>query len=293
MASFLKRGKTNQMEPELTSEVPDGVVSEDTQGKASFLSGDIDLKALFGRKKTSGDEFTWVDGSLPALMFKPNYIRHRQSVKRATKRGLSVLLWGLLVIGLLSAGSFGLHFVSNQKLQEAELELTQKQGKLKELSVASAFFEGLTLRESSVKNTLVGEVDYSLVLGGVSNALPTGATLTGLTTKFGQPCFTPDPFLASEAVGCVEFSVSVRQLSDVAWFLETANKPNASAYVNSFLVSSTAVNSGDKGGYVLSGTANFTSKAFSYRFVDEDEGEDLEPLEGSVDLTNSEGQGDE
>lgn len=225
---------------------------------------DITIPFL-SKKPTDPAEMEWESPVRPARLFFPNYISHRKAMQRAIKMTTGIAVWGVTLIALACGGTFAMNFMASQQQADAEIEMSQAQKELKELSKASAFFDGLELREASVNSALSGEVDYSKIVSAVSDALPNGAKLGNLDTKFGQVCASPDPFMAAEAIGCIEYTVTVKTLADAAQFLERANSLN-SKYVNSFLVSNTS-GSNSESGYTLSGTANFTQEVFTYRFV--------------------------
>lgn len=244
--------------PSDETDVLAGAEEDGLKPKQSWLNMDIS----FGKKKTEVSEMTWTSPVRPSAFLLPNYIRHRRAMKRAKRVTGTFALWGVLVILLLSVGSFALAMMAGQEQKEADIAFEESRLELRELSVASTFFNGLDERQSRVTEMLSAEVDYAKVLGGVASALPAGSSLNGFTTKFGQPCATPDPFNMVEAIGCIEFTATVDSLSAAARMLDAANN-NPSDFVNSFVVTSTS-SSGER--YTLVGTANFTADAFVYRF---------------------------
>ncbi|MFS0885000.1 hypothetical protein [Aeromicrobium sp. 179-A 4D2 NHS] len=223
------------------------------------------LSGLFGKKKVDSSELTWTSPVRPSAFLMANYIRRRRAMAEALKKTTLLGIISAVALVLAGAGSVGLNYMAKADRDEAEATLSQSQSKLKELSKASSFFDGLEKREQSVNNELAAEVDYAKVLASVTDALPSGSKVASMTTKYGEVCSTPDPFLSASAIGCIEYRVTVKDLAAASWFLENANDVG-NKYVNSFLVTSTAKGDGDT--YALTGTANYTAEAFTYRFVD-------------------------
>lgn len=259
MNPFKKKPSDDEVTPAAT---PEPTAEESGGGLARK---ELSLSGLFGKKKTDPSELTWTSPVRPSAFLMANYIRRRRAMAAAIRKTTLLGVAAAVVLLLAGAGSFALNFMAKVDRNEAEAQLAQSQDQLKELSKASSFFDGLEKRESSVKSELAAEVDYSKVMSSVTDALPSGSQVSSLTTKYGTVCATPDPFLSSAAIGCVEYTVSVKNLAAASWFLENANRAGNNV-VNSFLVTSTS--QGDGGRYTLTGTANYTAEAFTYRFVD-------------------------
>lgn len=250
---------------EVSADVAGDVAAEDApKGKKSLLQADFNFS--FGKKnKNAPDELTWPSPVRPSAFMLPNYIRHRRALAKAKSTVTKILVVGLLIVAGVSGGAFALSMAAAQEAEEAELAFEDSRTQLRELSVTANFFNGLEERKSRATELLASEVDYAKVLEGVTRAMPSGAELSGFTTKFGQPCSSPDPFSPVEAIGCIDFTVNVDSLADASRLLDAANN-TPSDYVNSFVVTST---SGGDDGYTLTGTANFTAATFVYRFSDD------------------------
>lgn len=264
MKMFSKKDKTEVVAVQSApADVSAPEQAEEESGKKELSLSS--LTGLFGKKKVDPADLTWTSPVRPSAYLMANYIRHRRAMAAAIKKVTRLGVGATVVIALAIAGSFALNFMASTEKEEAEVALADAQDKLKGLAKASKFFDGLENREMSVNNELAAEIDYGRVLTSVAAGLPPGSQITSVQTKYGTLCASPDPFLAAAAIGCVEFTVNVKDLGSAAAFLEKAGDK----YVNSFLVTSTS--SKDKGSYTLSGTANFTAETFTYRFVEKED----------------------
>lgn len=219
------------------------------------------------KSKKDPANFDYESAYRPQPLMVPNYLSHRRAMKASKDKAARILVWGLLVVAIVSLGAFGLRYIASVQQNEAVAEKTAATDELKKYAGFSSFFDGLDLRENKVKDRLTSEVNYAKVVGAINSALPGGATIEALQTRFGQSCAGPNPFEASESIGCVDFTITVTDASQLQTFLARANA-EGSGEVNSFIINSSdrAKGSGD---ITATGTANFTPKVFTFRFGEE------------------------
>jgi hypothetical protein len=232
-------------------------------------------------KKNDPANFTWDSPVRPSAFLLPNYLTSRRALARAKKQTARLVVYGLIVLVALCVGSFILRLAADTTLKDKESDSAAQKKELASLSEASAFFTGLDLREQTVRETLVADVDYSKVIGAINDALPPGGALGTLTTAYGTSCPGPDPFVEVTSIGCVTFDVTVKSAADVETFITRANS-NEAGNVVSFLALSAS--GGDDGNFGIQATANFTANTFTYRFTDKEEvpaGAPVDPTTGA------------
>ncbi len=221
---------------------------------------------------TSGDEVVEqeaVTTHLPSVNLLP--VRIRESI--AIARSRTVLL---LMVVLLAAGSTALWWVQGDAISQAEDALSSSQELNDQLSAdiatlapAKNFYNEVTRLEDLVSSTLADQPQAQAVLARLDQAValtggqPPVAILSAAIAYSGIPdpggelttCPNPDPFNTEITIGCLTFSATAANRSQVSDLLRAMEADPM--FVGPFVTSTTATGTDT----AQAGTVTFTGSA--------------------------------
>lgn len=204
-------------------------------------------------------EVTWPNPVKPSLVLLPAKVRGARARRKAIRGAtiMSVGLLGLTVVGYISVSAAS--SVAQNGL-EAEMAKTASQQKVLDANKpVQDFYDGLTARREAAVAALQNDVSNTNVLKALDSANTVGATFKSITkTADASACPVVDPFLPSQAIGCLQVSGITSSVADVGR-LSSALLGNKEILTAPYV---TATADGDKAtSFEL--TVGFTSKALS------------------------------
>jgi len=240
-------------------------------GKKSFWSMSI------GRSKSAGptsvEEAVVEQEAFHTHLPSVNLLPTRISESIAIAKSRTVLL---LMVLLLAAGSIALWWVQGDAISQAERTLAQSQKLNDQLSAdiaalapAKNFYNEVTRLEDLVSSTLADQPQAQAVLAQLDQAVaitggrPPVAILSAAITYSGIPdpggelttCPNPDPFNTEITIGCLTFSATAANRTQVSDLLRAMEADPM--FIGPFVTSTTATGTDT----AQAGTVTFTGSA--------------------------------
>lgn len=144
------------------------------------------------------------------------------------------------------------------------------------LAPVRVFVNGVALQQRTVEDAMSGEVYFSDVLDGVSDAAPVGARLATVAVTLvapaatpggaagaGSACPGPDPFNTRTVVGCVTLSGTASSRAEVGDMVVALG--HSPLFVEPFISTTTT---GESDQVTFSGSVGLSEKVYSKRYGD-------------------------
>lgn len=209
----------------------------------------------------------WPDPAKPAALLVPRYVRDNKAAA-GTQRHVYAGL-GATALGVVAAvvTSILLAHASSADLIAAQAVQGSAQTKVDNLSSIASYYDGLEQRRLATESLLITDIKHAALFDTLYRSLPAGVTLGSYSTAIGAPCAGPNPFVSPNNIGCLAVGGTADSPSDVSAMLQNFKKGAAADILSEAFVTQITGAGGAGGSTSFTVNVNFTSDAFSLKYV--------------------------